>query len=238
MYKNIEGFNIYYDDTMFGEETIILLHGWQANRNTFNRLISFLEEEYRIISIDLPGFGETIIERPYSVREVSNVIHELLDTLGIKNPIILGHSYGGRIAISYASMYETKKLILVDSAGLKKRLNIFLKLKVLFYKTFKRFGLKMGSSDYQNSEGILRKMLVMTVNDDLSLEMGIINAPTLMIYGENDKVTPLKEANKINKKIKNSKLIVMPDAGHFCYLDRPKYFNLILNAFLNGDTSA
>lgn len=171
------------------------------------------------------------------VLDVSEVLREFIVKLNIDNPIILGHSYGGRIAIVYASKYDVKKLILVSSAGIKQKLKISKRVRIKIYKAFKKAHLpvKMGSADYQNADNVKRIMLVKAVNLDLSEYMQKIIVPTLLIYGEDDKVTPLEVARKINHNIKNSSLITIESCGHFPYLERFNYFSLILMSFLVGD---
>lgn len=163
-------------------------------------------------------------------------IHEFVVKLNIDNPIIFGHSYGGRIGIIYASLYKVRGLVLVSSAGVKAKLNISKRLRIKMYKLFKKVGInvKLGSKDYRDSDNVKRAMLVNAVNTDLTNEMEKINVSTILIYGENDKETPKEIAEYINTHIKNSSLVMMEDCGHFPYLEKPTIFSLILNSFLTG----
>ena len=216
---------------------IILLHGWGANKNTFNKLANELKENFKVYKLDLPGFGESDIGLPLTVYEVCDYIHEFIERLNIDNPIILGHSYGGRIGLIYASKYNVKKLVLVSSAGVVNKLNISKRFKIKLYKLLKKMGIqvKLGSKDYINSDNVKRAMLVNAVNTDLTDEMRKIKCPTLLIYGDNDTATPIDVANHINNNINNSVLITLEDTGHFPYLEKPTIFNMILNSFLIGD---
>lgn len=213
---------------------IILLHGWGARKETFNKLFLHLAENFMVYVIDLPGFGETEIGLPMSMDSVVDLIYHFNLKLSIDNPILLGHSYGGRLAIIYASKYEVKKLILVASAGLKQKLNFKKKLKVRLYKALKKCGLriKMGSRDYIDSDNVKRHMLVEAVNTDLTENLKKISAETLLIYGTNDKVTPTKLGRRIKNNINNSILVEMEDCGHFLYLERAMEFQLILDSFI------
>lgn len=238
MQISIENIEIHYDMSGTGPP-IILLHGWGANRFTFTRLAKHLEENFTVYTIDLPGFGDSVIDIPYSVNDVAYILHDFVVNLDIVSPIILGHSYGGRVAIAYASMYDVAKLILVDSAGIKKKLSLRKKLSVFTYKIVKRFrkNMKWGSSDYKQASTLMKKMLVMTVNTDLTSKMKLINTPTLLIYGRNDSITTLAEGYTIQKNIRNSSLVVMEDCEHFPYLERPSYFEIVLDAFILGADS-
>ena len=236
IFKEIDDIKIYYEEYGRGKD-IVLFHGWGASKNTFKSLAKSLEENYHVITIDLPGFGETTITKPLMLLDVVKLLHHFLMSLEVDNPILLGHSYGGRLAMIYASLYKVDKLVLVSAAGLKEKLKLDKWLKIKIYKLFKRYSitLKMGSTDFKNSDEIKKKMLVEAVNNDLSNYLDNISTPTLLIYGRNDSVTSLPLARKINDKIKTSSLVVMEGSGHFPYLEEPTIFGLILNSFLAGD---
>lgn len=214
-----------------------MLHGWGANLNTFNNISKNLSENFKVYSIDLPGFGESYIGLPLSIDEVTDIIRDFVIKLKIEKPIILGHSYGGRIAITYASKYDIDKLILVSSAGIKEKLSKRKQFKIKLYKFFKRHNIKLnlGSKDYKDADNVKKEMLVKTVNQDLRKNMNKIKTPTLLLYGKKDMTTKEELAKTINKQISNSVLIMLDDCGHFPYLDRPNYFLLIINSFLLGE---
>ena len=218
---------------------IILLHGWGANLQTFSKLADSLSNDFKVFSIDLPGFGESDVLLPLNVDEVADIIHEFVILLNIDNPIILGHSYGGRVGICYASKYRVCKLVLVSSAGIKQKLNISKRLKIKVYKMLKKchFNVKMGSNDFLNADNVKKIMLIKAVNTDLKDNMKLINIPTLLIYGKDDSVTPLSLGYDIKKNIIGSSLIEIDNCGHFPYLERFSIFLLILNSFLLGDSN-
>ncbi|MDE5868110.1 MAG: alpha/beta hydrolase [Anaeroplasmataceae bacterium] len=235
IFLELNNLKLHYEVTGEGEP-FILLHGWGANLRTFDKLAKDLSGMYKVYTIDLPGFGESEIGVPLDIYEVVEVIHQFCMNLQINCPILLGHSYGGRIAIVYASMYQVKKLILVSAAGLKQKLRISKKIKVKVYKIFKKMHLpiKMGSSDYQNADNVKRIMLVKAVNQDLKEEMKKITSPTFLIYGVDDKTTPITLARQIKEYIPDAYLVELEDCGHFPYIDRPSYFTLVLMSYLIG----
>ena len=159
--------------------------------------------------------------------------------LGVEAPILCGHSYGGRVAIVYASKYSVEKLVLISSAGLKQKLKFSKWFKIRVYKILKKCHLpvKMGSTDYQNADNVKRIMLVKAVNTDLKKELKLIAAPTLLLYGTKDTVTPLSLGYKMKEYIHNSELIELEECGHFPYLERPSIFSLILMSFLVGEAN-
>ena len=234
----IENIDINYETYGYGKP-VVFLHGWGANLHTFDRLVNKLPEGFMAYLIDLPGFGKTEIGLPLGLLDVTMILHELFIKLEIKNPILIGHSYGGRLSILYASMYDVSKLVLVSSAGIKQKLGINKKLKIRVYKILKKchIKIKMGSKDYIDSDNVKRKMLVDAVNLDLKAYMNKINVPTLLIYGKADDVTHLSLGYEIKENIQNSELIEMDECGHFPYIDAPTIFMLILNSFLLSDTN-
>ena len=104
MIKKIKDININY--TQYGKgKDVVLLHGWGQNIQMMDPLGKNLSDEFRITILDFPGFGSS--ETPnfaYNISDYTESLHELLDSLGIDNPILIGHSFGGRVAISYASI--------------------------------------------------------------------------------------------------------------------------------------
>ncbi|MCM1130384.1 MAG: alpha/beta hydrolase [Roseburia sp.] len=215
----------------------MLLHGWGASLLTFNKLAKTLSNNFKVYRIDLPGFGESAVGVPLGVEEIAEIIHDFVVELGLEAPILCGHSYGGRVAIVYASKYSVEKLVLISSAGLKQKLKFSKWFKIRVYKILKKCHLpvKMGSTDYQNADNVKRIMLVKAVNTDLKKELKRIAAPTLLLYGTKDTVTPLSLGYKMKEHIYNSELIELEECGHFPYLERPSIFSLILMSFLVGE---
>jgi len=253
-FTNIEGKNIRFErvGSSLGKN-IILLHGWGTNLHTFDPIANELEKDFNIYKLDLPGFGESDPpETVWGVNDYTTFIEKFVHQNQIINPVIIGHSFGGRIALLYASRNEVNKLVLMDAAGVKPKhsLNYYLKvysfklyksiLPLLFGKTkanhkINQFRKRTGSSDYNNAIGIMRNVLVKVVNEDLKHIMPKIKAPTLLIWGENDTATPVKDAKIMEKKIKDSGLVVIKNTGHFCFLEKPYEVNLIINSFLETD---
>ncbi len=229
---------------------LILLHGWGTNLHTFDYVCKYLENSYTIYMIDLPGFGNS--DEPRYAYNLSNYVHFLctfIEELQIDNPIILGHSFGGRIAIKYASINKNiKKLILVDSAGIRKRRTIKQIFNILKYKYLKCYYRKTkniakynqltstsGSSDYVASSLVMKGTLSKVIKEDLKKCLPRINVETLIIWGRDDEETPYSDALLMHKKIPNSGLVTFDDVGHFPYLERKNYFKLVLKKYLEVD---
>ena len=238
MIKKIKDLNINYVQYGKGKD-IILLHGWGQNIKMMEPLGQNLCDNARITILDLPGFGSSEIPKfAYTINDYTEFLHEFLESLNIKKPILIGHSFGGRIAINYASMYDVDKLVLFGSPFIVRETN-GLKVKVLktlkkvkfldkFAEVMKNY---MGSEDYKAAHGVMREILVKTVNTDLRDAASRIKVSTLLIWGENDTAVPVSEAKELEKTIKDSALIVL-QGTHYCYLENLNHVVSILEHFL------
>lgn len=253
MHINIDGLNINYIDEGTGY-AVLLLHGWGGSIQTMKPITNILNGKCRVIVLDLPGFGQSDIpETPWNSYDYAQCIKKFIDALGLNNIILFGHSHGGRIAIILSSKYNlVKKLILIDSAGIipKRKLKYF--IKVYSFKLMKKiyiafskgnnkdeklekFYKKHGSTDYKESQGIMRQTMVKVINDNLINLLPSIQAPTLLIWGENDEDTPLYMGKLMEEKISDSGLIVLKDAGHYSYIDGYDQFKAVINVFLKDE---
>ena len=240
------GMNIDYDISGSGK-SIILLHGWGTNKETFIPLKEELINSYEVHLIDLIGFGKSDEPfKPFNLNDYINFLNDYITKNNIVNPIILGHSFGGRIAIKYASKHQNiDKLILVDSAGIKKRLTLtkwvsVRKYKLLkkYYKLFKKekkyqkLISSSGSYDFKIASPVMKATLSNIIKEDLKNVLKTIKCETLIIWGKDDQETPYKDALKIKKLIKNSGLVTLDNTGHFPYLENKRYFNNIIKEYL------
>ncbi|MFV0250029.1 MAG: alpha/beta fold hydrolase [Bacilli bacterium] len=222
--------------------TIVFLHGWGQNIEMMKPIADSFVNDNDLLIIDLPGYGKS--EEPkfeYTVYDYVEVIKKLCDDLKISNPILVGHSFGGKIALTYASKYKTEKLILFGSPFKKEIQHVSLKLKLL--KQLKKIpGINkleniakkyIGSTDYRNATPIMRKILVNTVNLDITNIIKNITCPTLIIWGTNDEAVPLERAYELEKLIKNSAVIEYENRSHYAYLEEKIKTINILKSFIN-----
>ena len=232
---------------------VVLLHGWGAKISSFEPIHQYLDKSCRVYSIDFPGFGQSDPPPiPWGTAEYTEVVQQLMHALEIDNPILIGHSFGGRVAIRLALMEPIHKLILVDSAGIKPKRPLKYYLKVYSYKLLKKLAdlpflksylkntveaikNKAGSKDYQNASGVMRATLVKVVNEDLTALLPQISVPTLLMWGEHDQATPVSDGKLMEQLIPDAGLVVLKNAGHFSYLDKLDEFLLIISHFLKED---
>ena len=236
MFKKIKNIKINYKQYGEGED-IVLLHGWGQNIEMMKPLGDNLSSTNRITIIDLPGFGlSSEPNNVLSVPDYTDIVHDLLTELNINNPIIMGHSFGGRIAIVYASKYPVNKLVLFGSPCVRHE---YKSLKQSLYKKVKKVKVlkplvnvmknHVGLVDYKNASPMMRDILVKTVNQDLSEYARKIKCSTLLIWGENDSAVPVSEAKELDSLLVDSALIVLPGT-HYCYLEN---LNQVINILYN-----
>lgn len=237
--KEIQNKKINYKQLGKGKD-IVLLHGWGQNYMMMMPLVLELQKTHRVTLIDLPGFGES--EEPDKVLRVydyAEIIYDLVKTLKLKKPSLIGHSFGGKIAMVYASKYETDKLVLFGSPCFASPKEFSLKTKLLkkaktlpFIGKFENIAKKyIGSSDYKKASPIMREILVDTVNTDISESAKKIKSPTLIIWGDKDEAVPLSDAQKLETIIDDSALIILENASHYAYLEHIAHVRAILKEF-------
>ena len=218
----------------------MFLHGYLADRRSFNYQLAFFERDFEVFAPDLKGFGKNIpMENPYSLDDYINDVCEYMYKNGINCPSVIAHSFGARIAIK-ASANDKKlfnKLVLTGAAGLKPRNTLKKTIKKATFSVLKRVVSReklkgFYSPDYLSLDGVMKESFVKIINEHLDGYLGRVNNQTLLVFGKNDKETPLYMAKRLNKGIKNSKLIVINNAGHFCFIDKSTKFNVEVKEFL------
>ena len=237
---NVKDIEVNYIQYGKGKD-LVLLHGWGQNIEMMKPLGDRLEDSYRITIIDLPGFGESDEPKEvFGVEDYCVVVEEILKKLKVKKPTMIGHSFGGRVSIIYASRNEIDKLILFGSPCIRHEEKLSLKVKTL--KTLKKvpglnklenFAKKhIGSRDYKNASEMMRKILVETVNKDLTNYAKMIESPTLLIWGDNDLEEPVENAQELEKIMKDAGLIVFPNSSHYAYLENINQVVKIIKEFV------
>ena len=237
----IDNINLNYLD--FGQkdkDAIVLLHGWGQNIQMMQMLGEPFKKEYRIIIVDFPGFG--LSDEPKEAMGVdgyTKIIEKLLEKLDVKNPILIGHSFGGRVSVKFASRNKVKKVILLspalrghDKKGLKTKILKSLK-QVPGIKNLEGWAKNhIGSRDYKNASPLMKEVLVKTVNEDLSLDAKKINVPVVLIYGDDDSEVPFEDIKEYERLIPDCGLIVYEGCTHYAYLERVNQTINIIRSFI------
>lgn len=242
---------------------VVLFHGWGANKELFQALISTLAARYRVAAPDTPGFGQS--QEPgeaWSLEDYCAFSKAFIDHVAgpeDKEVILGGHSHGGRTLIRLvgSGMLERKvsKLILIDSAGIVhektpeqmrrikrykrgKKILSLPPVKALFPHALERLQSKSGSADYRMASPVMRQSMVKLVNEDVREYLPGIKAETLLVWGDQDKDTPLSDGQLMERMIPGSGLAVLAGAGHFSFLDRQYQFLAVMRSFLGIGSDA
>lgn len=251
MYFNIKDVSIYYEKFGSKDKVILILPGWGNTRTTFYNIINFFKEDYTIYIIDYPGFGNSPIpSKDLTIYDYTNIIRTFMDEMQIKNPIIIAHSFGGRIATLLTGYYKEPidKIIMIDVASIKPKKTLKIIIKEKTYKLLKKLTKLLpkikqeyyqqklikifGSTDYQSLPSNMHKTFKNIINENLIYYLKNIESEVLLLWGKLDKDTPLKDGYKMNNLIKNSALIIFPKGNHFSYLQYPYLTNQIISEFI------
>lgn len=232
--------NIDINYIQYGEgKDILLLHGWGQNIEMMRMLGDPFANRYRITILDLPGFGESSEpEEPWNMSKYSEMLEEFIKLVNVTKPIIIGHSFGGRLAIRYSANHSVEKVVLFGAPCIRMQKELPMHVKVL--KTIKKIPIMdsigeymkkyIGSRDYKAASPIMRQTLVNVVNEDLSDYAKHIEAPVLLIWGENDTEAPVSEATLLEKIMPDAALIILPGT-HYAYVENLGRVITILDNF-------
>lgn len=211
---------------------VLFLHGWGGDLKSFAGAYKSITD----LGVSCVNFAfPKKVPEGWGVYEYAACVRDFIIEQGIDLPIIVGHSFGGRIAIILAAQGIAKKIVLVDSAGLKPKFSIKKKIRIARYHHRVKCGKSLdglGSTDYNNVEKCMRGVFVRIVNTHLDRLLPYIKCETLIFWGKRDADTPPYMAKRLKRGIKNSTL-VMTDGGHYSYIDSPYRFIDQLKNFIS-----
>ncbi len=251
MFISVDGLNINYTDE--GEGTpVLLLHGWDSSNEVYRGFINTLKGRCRLVAPDFPGCGGSdTMKSPWTLQDYCDFVLKFMNAVGLQDPIMMGHSHGGRVTLYMTAMcmVNPPKIVLLDAAGLIPKKSFKQKFRAKSFKAIKwaltlpviksfsgglldRARKHFGSADYNAAPEVLRKTLVSLVNTDIRDILPNIKCPSLLIWGENDTATPLSDAKIIESLIPDAGLCVIKGTGHFSFCERPYEANAIINSFI------
>lgn len=241
MFLEIDGLNVFYERKTGTGKPVLLLHGWGCGAETMRRIFDCFALRGRdVTALDFPGFGQSDTPDPdFTVYDYARTTAELIKKLGIEKPDVIAHSFGGRIALILAAEEKVGRLILTGGAGLKPRRGPRYYCKIWTHKLRCRLGLKpkknAGSKDYRELDPVMRRVFVSVVNAHLDETLSRIRCPVLLIWGGEDRSTPLYMACRMVKRIADCALIIFENSGHFAFLSETARFNAIALKFFGED---
>lgn len=250
MFVDVCGLKTEYTVEGNGDIPVLLLHGWNASYDLYKSVFSALADRCTVYAPNFPGCGKSeVMKEAWALEDYCLFVKDFLEKINLQNPIIIGHSHGGRVAMNLAAekTVNPPKIVLLDAAGLIPEKSFKQKLRAAGFKTIKntlkifgKYGEPLidrarrhyGSADYLAAPPVLRQTLVKLVNTDIREKLPEISCPTLLIWGENDTATPLADAKIIEKLIPDAGLCVLKGAGHFAFSERPYDTAAILRSFI------
>ena len=248
MQIKIKEWNINYEVQGEGQP-VIFLHGWLTDLESMRPLTVNLVKKFKVYLVDVVGFGKSDLPKePLKSNDFGDFLKEFMEKLDIKNPVLIGHSNGGRIIINAVGrgLVSPDKIVLIDSAGIKPKRSMKYYLKVGIFKAGKmvlnllpnsqelqdKLRGKVGSADYKASPIVLKDTMKIILNEDVKELLPNIKVPTLLIWGSLDTATPISDAKTMEKLIPDAGLVEYPYGTHFSYLENLENCKAVLDSFL------
>ena len=255
----VDDIQLAYTDAGLGLP-VVLLHGYPFNRTLWNEQVSALSNSYRVITPDLRGHGESDASPgAATMNRMAQDVAALLDHLEIHRAVVGGLSMGGYVALAFYKQFPSRvrALVLADTraqadteegkvtrhqqaekalaegmAGIadsmlpklltpdtvSKRPEVVKRMRDMMLKT--------------KPEGAASALLGMAERDDQTALLSQISCPALILVGQEDQITPVKDSEKMHREIAGSRLVVIENAAHVSNLERTEQFNEELTRFL------
>ena len=222
-------------------KTILLLHGWCDEASDYAPLIKKLKTKFRVITPDLPNFGDSQNSEPFLIETYVTFLNQFLKSIEITNPLIIGHSFGGKIALHYAKQKVVSHIILINSAGMKIENGLILTgagvMKNTFDELFEDF-IETRKIHWNYVKNFLRnvykyqfwKLLFETLFVTIEFNQDITSSITLL-WANGDEIFPRNHAEMFNKRFSNSKLIYLRGGHYALILNADEYSTIIKSMF-------
>ncbi len=222
-------------------KNVIILHGWNSHLKNWEPIIKLLtKQKINVYQPTMPGFGKKPTRNPMRTNDYANWLRGFIKNKNLKSVILVGHSFGGQVAIQFTASFPklVNKLVLINSAGIRpsqtpKKLLFFIlaKLgKLIFLLPFinklakpaKKILYKIArEGDYFKASPVMKQTLKLINKEDQQKNLSNINTPALILWGAKDFITPLKDGQKIHQLLSNSRLITFPSATHGLPFQKP-----------------
>ncbi len=199
------------------KQDMIFLHGWGSNKEIMKSSFKGVFQDFRHIYIDMPGFGNSSINKPICTQDYANIIDIFLKDLHVEKNFIFGHSFGGKVA----TLLNPKILVLLSSAGIVVEKKLSVKMKIKVFKLFKNILPKgmfrfFASKDVSGMSQVMYEVFKKVVDEDFTDKFASRKNKTFIFWGKNDSATPLESGKNIHTLIKNSSFNFY-DGDHFFF---------------------
>jgi len=234
----------YYENLLWKKDwVLVFLHGWMQDGTSFEKIFKVLESrEIPYISLDLPGFwSSALLHDDMNLDDYTNITIKTIEKLNLTNPIMLWHSFGGRICINMGSYYKNmSKIVLLCAAGVQRKMPLHWYFIIKTWKVVLSLpGLRkiwtlfrewLSSPDMKNA-GKMTKIFKNTIAQDIRDKMKTIEYGTLMIWWNSDDQTPVSDAKIIHGHIKKSQLHIL-EWSHFIHQERANEVTQLILDFI------
>ena len=238
---------IYYEEGRFSisyeiinpskETAIVILHGWGSNKEIMRQAFGKRLPNYKHIYIDMPGFGRSSNDMVLETIDYAIIIQRFLNQIHIKADIVMGHSFGGKVA----TLMDTPHLVLLSSSGILVPKPLTVKLKIAFTKSLKSIGLGgvtniLKSRDVEGMSHTMYQTFKHIVDEKFEDNFSHSKSKALLFWGKDDTATPLWTAKKIDELIPNSTLYPL-DGDHFFFLNHSEFISETIERSFKNDIS-
>ncbi len=231
---------------------LLILHGWGSNSGRWQKVTEILEKRgLEVMVLDLPGFGITPSpDKPWTRDDYLDWIFQKIKEKNWSKFNLLGHSFGGGLSVKIAVNFPERidNLILCAPAIIKRK-----RLKTYLFYLMAQFGRQVfslpglrklypqarrliyflsGTRDYYVADGVMKEVMENLGNEDLKELLEKIKKPTLIIWGKKDDVLPPEDAYRIQEKIENSEVKIIPQAKHSPHREMPQELAKHISQFL------
>ena len=253
-FQEVDGLKIacWVNDDGFSEDrkSLVFVHGSGCDHTLWENQYRELDDDYNIAAVDLPGHGQSEGKGEREVGLYVEWVKKIVEGLGLQRPVIIGHSLGAAISLTFAIKYgEVLSGIVPVGGGVKMPVNEMI-LDGIRNNTASTLSLVAKFSVTKNNrekffssliEGISKVSPDVIYGDflscdrlDIADEISHIKVPTLLICGEDDKMTPPDLSEFMRDHIAGAKLSLIKDAGHFVMWENVETFNRTLKDFVDG----
>ena len=207
-------------------QTLLFLHGWGGDENSFAPIIPTLKKLFNCITISMPMDTP---KAPWKMEDYADMVFRDLKARNIERTHLVAHSFGARVAVTMLNQNPNifDKMILTGAAGIPPRKNFFVWLRIRLYKLKRELfprSKQKGSLDYRKLSPNGKITFQNIIKKDLRPYIANLTTPTLLIYGSRDTATPVYMAKRWTELAQNVKLRIYKEAGHFCYIDESSRF--------------
>lgn len=221
---------------------LVFFHGYLSCKESFLPQIEYFSKFYRVTAFDFPGFGKSEqLSAAWSVGDYADWTKEFLELQNISEPFVIAHSFGGRVAVKCLSREPLfSAAVLCGCAGIRPKRTLSYRMRVGTYRLVRKVAPNyaerhFGSKEYRSLSPIQKESYKKIVNEDLRGDAEKITRPVLFINGEKDGETPVSSAKIYCSCVKDSRLLVLENCGHFAHLDDPLAFNLAAEEFFHAN---